>query len=115
MAVLKDGVRIHCEECRCIAAADRVFEMQVPVSLDSGGTGIALLRCDLRNERHDVRLKSWRGPSAGQAASRDMQRIMAVLDVIGRKNVCGSAKVCPEAIARRIEAAACSAGTLPRI
>jgi hypothetical protein len=106
MALLKDGVKVLCEECTCVAQEDGVFEMRVPVSLDSGGTGMAMLRCDLRSHHHEVQLTAWDGPSGTRTGGGDKRRIMAVLDAIGRRNVCGNDKICPSAVVHYVHEAA---------
>ncbi|MGB5563993.1 MAG: hypothetical protein WBN02_16935 [Sedimenticolaceae bacterium] len=103
----KSGVSIDCGCCEYASCDGRdCFEVTVPISdIETGTAGNAMLLCSISSGGHKVELKEW-NDARGQAilpTEEVQQRLLAVLDALADKKVCGNHQICPADVVRIVE------------
>lgn len=89
------GVTLHCDRCEYIGRDAEGYEIAVPITVGRTDATVRL-RCSISDARHDIRLircETAAGP-ADAAAVLDAA-VPRLVELIGRKRLCGNEKICP--------------------
>lgn len=107
MSLSKYGVKVFCEECRCVCNdGSGSFDVIVPVTV--GGTGVsgtARLHCVVSGEHHAVELVELLDAELrGVQPSPEVQKkVSAALDFVAEHRICGNLRICPPDVVRIVE------------
>ncbi len=118
MSIKKQGLVLHCENCRHVASDGCGFDISVPVR-DGEAAGTARLHCTISPECHRVEFVCWdEEPSPPEVARRIREQVSEVIGFIAEQRLCGNDRICPLQVVQLVEqhAAAATRGTrFPRI
>lgn len=103
MSIQKQGLVLHCENCRHVASDGCGFDISVPVR-NGDAAGTARLHCTISPECHRVEFVCWdEEPSPADAAERIREQVSEVIGFIADQRLCGNDRICPLQVVQLVE------------
>ncbi|MCP4188762.1 MAG: hypothetical protein GY763_14255 [Gammaproteobacteria bacterium] len=105
MSAINNHIKIDCKSCKYLSDTDGGgFDIRVPINdKETGFYGSAVLHCMIINNNHSIELKELVTDSSSAPSSKPfLNRLLATLDALAEKRLCGNHSICPPEILQAI-------------